>query len=76
MLKLLKRENEQFPLDQFLVWASRKSQIRDDYYHSFIIGVHCPRCNTINDEIGHNESARCKECNLRMEVHGNGLFCR
>ena len=76
MLKLLKRENELFPMHEFLVRASKKSQIRDDYYHPIIIGLRCPRCNTINDEIDHGQFSRCKDCNLRMEVWGNGLFCR
>ena len=67
---------EKFPLHEFEVWASRKSKIRDNYYHKVILGIRCPRCNTINDEIDHGQSSRCKDCNLRMEVYGNALFCR
>ncbi len=73
--KYVVSETEIVPYDDFHIPARRKSRyipsmIVDTFGRGVLI---CPRCSEKNPGLKHSEDLTCCECNLRMQLYGNGL---
>jgi len=56
------------------IFKKEESQICQSYTHTVAVGVKCPHCGLIGDDIPHGCSRLC-DCGLKMTVYGNALEC-